>query len=160
MTTQELGVGYEVTIERSFDGPRALVFDCMTRAEHLARWWGPRMFDVPQCESDARAGGAIMIEMRGPEPYGSNIVRGEYLEVSPPDRLSFRLRAFEGADGSWGIQHVTTMQFEDGPAGTTLMKMRTVTEQVSDDLLPALSGMKEGWSQSLDKLNELLPELV
>ena len=159
MTTTELGVGTEVTIDRIFAAPRGLVFDCMTKAEHLARWWGPRMFDVPQCESDARVGGAIMIEMRGPEPYGSNVVRGEYLEVSPPDRLSFRLRAFEGADGSWGIQHVTTMAFEEGPGGTTLMKMRTVTEQVSEELLPALAGMREGWSQSFEKLETHLAEL-
>jgi uncharacterized protein YndB with AHSA1/START domain len=147
-----------VTIERRFDAPRALVFDCMTRAEHLTRWWGPRGFDVPFCESDARPGGSIRIDMRG-EPHGVNQVHGEYLEVSPPGRLSFVLRAFRGDDGAWGIEHETTMLFEDAPGGGTLMRMTTMVRQVSDELLPAVQGMKAGWNSSFDKLDELLGEL-
>ena len=148
-----------MTLERRFDAPRALVFDCMTRAEHLARWWGPRGFDAPRCELDARPGGAIRIDMRGPEPYGINEVEGEYLEVERPDRLVFALRAFRGADGHWGIEHVSTMVFEDTPDGGTLMRLTTQVSHADPELIPALRGMKEGWSQSFDKLEELLPEL-
>jgi uncharacterized protein YndB with AHSA1/START domain len=159
-TTTEMGVGTEVTIDRTFAAPRALVFDCMTKAEHLARWWGPHHFDVPFAESDARPGGKIRIDMRGPEPYGTNPVLGEYLEVERPDRLVMVLRAFQDTDGSWGIEHVTTMEFEDAPGGGTRMHMTTVVKQVSEALLPALAGMKEGWSQSFEKLEALLPDLV
>jgi len=155
----EMGVGSEVTIVRTFAAPRALVFDCMTKAEHLARWWGPHHFDVPFAESDARAGGKIRIDMRGPEPYGINEVHGEYLEVERPDRLVMVLRAFQDTDGSWGIEHETTMVFEDAPGGTR-MHMTTVVKQVSEALLPALAGMQEGWSQSFEKLEALLPELA
>ncbi len=159
MSTDTLGVGYEMTIERRFEAPRGLVFDCMTKAEHLARWWGPRTFDAPVAESDARPGGAILIHMRGPEPYGINVVEGEYLEVSEPDRLKFVLRGFQAADGSWGIEHVSTMTFEETTDGTTRMTLTTRVLKVSDELMPALAGMKEGWSQSLDKMEELLVEL-
>ncbi|MBC9034977.1 SRPBCC domain-containing protein [Sphingomonas sp. JC676] len=161
MNTTTVGVGTEVTIDRIFAAPRALVFDCMTKAEHLARWWGPHHFDVPFAESDARPGGKIRIDMRGPEPYGINEVHGEYLEVERPDRLVMVLRAFQDADdGSWGIEHVTTMEFVDAPGGGTAMHMTTLVKQVSEALLPALAGMKEGWSQSFEKLDTLLPELV
>ena len=34
----ELG---EVIIERIFDAPREIVFECMTKAEHLTHFWGP-----------------------------------------------------------------------------------------------------------------------
>lgn len=158
--TAEPGVGSEVTIVRTFAAPRALVFDCLTQAEHLARWWGPHEFDVPFCESDARPGGAIRIDMRGPEPYGTNPVFGEFLEVERPDRLSMVLRAFQEPDGSWGIEHVTTFRFEDAPGGGTTMHMTTVVKQVSDTMLPSLRGMEEGWSQSFEKLAALLPTLA
>lgn len=158
--TTEPGVGYTLTIDRVFAAPRELVFDCLTRAEHLARWWGPREFDAPLCESDARPGGRIRIDMRGPEPYGINEVHGEYLEVDRPNRLRFVLRAFAQPDGSWGIEHEDTLVFEDAPGGGTRMHMTTVVTQASDDLIPALRGMEEGWSQSFDKLDELLPELA
>lgn len=160
IATAELGVGSEVTIIRTFAAPRALVFDCFTKAERLARWWGPHHFDVPFCESDARPGGAIRIDMRGPEPFGTNPVFGEFLEVERPERLSMVLRAFEGADGSWGIEHVTTFRFEDAPGGGTTMHMTTVVKQVSEAMLPALAGMKEGWSQSFEKLEAALADLA
>lgn len=156
--TSAPGVGTEVTIERTFAAPRELVFDCMTQAEHLARWWGPHSFDVPFSESDARAGGKIRIDMRGPEPYGINEVHGEFLEIDRPARLVMVLRAFRGEDGSWGIEHVTTMEFTDAPGGTA-MHMTTVVKQVSEELLPALAGMREGWSQSFEKLETYLGEL-
>jgi uncharacterized protein YndB with AHSA1/START domain len=158
--TTEPGVGYEMTIVRTFAAPRELVFDCLTKAEHLARWWGPREFDAPVCESDPRPGGKIRIDMRGPEPYGTSPIHGEYLEVERPSRLRFVLRAFQGEDGSWGIEHEDTLVFEDAPGGGTLMHMTTVVTQLSDAMVPAIKGMKEGWSQSFDKLEELLPALV
>jgi uncharacterized protein YndB with AHSA1/START domain len=158
--TTEPGIGYEMTIVRTFAAPRELVFDCFTRAEHLARWWGPREFDAPLCETDVRPGGKIRIDMRGPEPHGTNPVYGEFLEVERPERLRFVLRAFREPDGSWGIEHEDTLVFEEAPGGHTVMRMTTVVTQASEALLPAIKGMKEGWSQSLDKLDELLPDLA
>jgi uncharacterized protein YndB with AHSA1/START domain len=159
MSTDTLGVGYVLTLERRFAAPRELVFDCFTKAEHLQRWWGPRCFTSPECESDARPGGALKLDMHGPEPYGFNPVRGEFLEVERPDRLVFVLRAFPGDDDSWGVEHVTTLIFEETPDGNTLMHMTTRVLKVSDELLPSLAGMRQGWSESLDKLEELLPAL-
>jgi uncharacterized protein YndB with AHSA1/START domain len=155
----EPGVGYQVTIERTFSAPRELVFDALTQAEHLARWWGPHHFDVPFCESDPRPGGAIRIDMRGPEPYGTSPIYGEFIEVERPDLFSMVLRGFEEPDGSWGIEHVTTFRFEDAPGGGTHMRMTTVVKQVSEAMLPALRGMKDGWSQSFEKLEAMLEEV-
>ena len=156
----EPGVGYQVTIERTFSAPRELVFDAFTKAEHLARWWGPHQFDAPLCESDPRPGGAIRIDMRGPEPYGTSPIYGEYLEMNRPDSYSMVLRGFQEADGSWGIEHVTDFRFEDAPGGGTRMLMTTTVKQASEAMLQALGGMKEGWSQSFEKLEALLPELA
>ena len=156
----EPGVGYQVTIERTFSAPRELVFDAMTKPEHLARWWGPHQFDAPLCESDPRPGGAIRIDMRGPEPYGTSPIYGEYLEMNRPDSYSMVLRGFQEADGSWGIEHVTDFRFEDAPGGGTRMLMTTTVKQASEAMLQALGGMKEGWSQSFEKLEALLPELA
>ena len=157
--TTEIGIGYEVTIDRTFAAPRALVFDCFTRAEHLARWWGPHHFDVPFCESDARPGGAIRIDMRGPEPYGTSPIYGEYLEMERPDHFSMVLRGFQDEAGKWGIEHVTTFRFEDAPGGGTNMHMTTVVKQASEAMLPALRGMEAGWTQSFEKLETLRGEM-
>jgi len=125
------------------------VFDCMTKAEHLARWWGPHHFDVPFAESEARPGGRIRLDMRGPEPYGINEVHGEYEVVDRPDTLVMVLRAFGAPDGSWGIEHRTRMEFTDAPGGGTHMHMTTVVLQASEELLPALGRSIEVWPARL-----------
>ena len=158
MSAPEIGIGYVVHLERTFAAPRDLVFDCLTKAEHLQRWWGPRGFDVPVCESDPVPGGKLVIHMRGPDPFGINPVEGEFVEVSRPDMLSFVLHGFPGEDGSWGIEHLTTMHFTDAPGGTH-MRMTTEVLQISEALKPAIAGAHEGWSQSFDKMAELLETL-
>ena len=154
----EPGVGYQVTIERTFSAPRELVFDAFTKAEHLARWWGPHQFDAPLCEVDARPGGAIRIDMRGPEPFGTSPLYGEFITLDRPAGFSMVIRAFEEPDGSWGIEHVSTFRFEDAPGGGTRMHMTTVVKQVSERMIQAIAGMKESWSQSFDKLEAMLAE--
>ena len=56
----------ELVITRIFDAPRSLVFKTWIKPEHLARWWGPRGFDLVSCELDARTGGAIASTCAGP----------------------------------------------------------------------------------------------
>src|SRR5512133_1069200 len=56
-----------VTLTRTFDAPREVVWRAWTDPKLLAKWWGPRMFTTPRCEVDVRPGGAILIDMRGPD---------------------------------------------------------------------------------------------
>ncbi len=49
----------EIQLTRLFDAPRSLVFEAMTKPEHITQWWG-RLNDgysVPVCEVDLRVGG-------------------------------------------------------------------------------------------------------
>lgn len=55
-----------ITIERTFDAPRDLVWRAWTECEHFARWYGPEGFTVPDCEIDFRVGGRYLWGMSGP----------------------------------------------------------------------------------------------
>src|SRR5436190_8252782 len=57
----------ELVLTRVFDAPREVVFRAWTDPERLAQWWGPRGFTNPRCEWDARPGGAIRVDMKGPD---------------------------------------------------------------------------------------------
>jgi uncharacterized protein YndB with AHSA1/START domain len=154
MNGQTIGVGFTMNLERVFDAPRQLVFDCFTKEEHMREWWGPRHFTNPTCELDARAGGKIRIDMLGPPPFGLNPMIGEFIEVEPPSRLVFTAMAHQGADGVWGIDNINTLTFEDAPGGKTRLLLETVVRKVSPEIMPALNGMQAGWTQSFDKLEE------
>ena len=149
-------VGQEVVITRTFNAPRAVVFECWTNPKHLAAWWGPHQFDNPRCEIDARPGGHIHIDMRGPD--GTTFpMQGTVHEVVPPERLVFTARAYFEGSKEPQIENLNTAVFTEEGSKTTL----TLTVKVllaTGIALEALSGMEEGWSQSLQKLDDLVRE--
>src|SRR5262245_47426987 len=107
MTVGAPSIEREVTITRVLAAPRELVFRAWTDPVHLAQWWGPKGFTNPVCEIDVRVRGALRIVMRAPD--GSEYaVKGEFLEVVPPQRLVFTNIAVD-QDGSHLIESVTTV---------------------------------------------------
>src|SRR4029450_4657543 len=80
----------EITLTRLFDAPRPLVWEAMSKPEHVKRWWGALddEHSMPVCEIDFRVGGAWHFVGRGPKgEYGFH---GVYHEIAPPERVVFR----------------------------------------------------------------------
>ncbi|MEQ1837369.1 MAG: SRPBCC domain-containing protein [Candidatus Nitrotoga sp.] len=50
----------ELTITRTFDAPRALVWQAWTNPKHIEQWWGPNGFTGKSCTLDLRAGGFLI----------------------------------------------------------------------------------------------------
>jgi uncharacterized protein YndB with AHSA1/START domain len=77
----------EIVLERTFDAPRHLVFEAMTKPELVRQWYccidG---FTMPVCEIDLRVGGRWRFMLRGPD--GNEVgFYGEYREITPPSRI-------------------------------------------------------------------------
>ena len=53
----------EIRMTRLFDAPRQLVFEAMTKPEHVRRWWGSLGdgYSVPVCEIDLRVGRRVAL---------------------------------------------------------------------------------------------------
>ncbi len=146
----------EITITRTFDAPRALVFKAWTDAATLAQWWGPKGFTNPVCELDARVGGAIRIHMRAPDG-AIYPMDGEIREIVPPERLVFTNNALDG-NGNHVTEGFTTVTFaEEG--GRITLTLHTRGAAVVEFAVKYLQGMEYGWTQSIDKLQALLASL-
>ncbi|MGZ3593758.1 MAG: SRPBCC domain-containing protein, partial [Syntrophales bacterium] len=83
-----------LVITRFFDAPRDIVFKAWTDEKLVAQWWGPNGFANPVCELDARPGGAIHIDMRGPDGVVYPM-KGIFHEIAEPERLVFTSSAIE-----------------------------------------------------------------
>jgi uncharacterized protein YndB with AHSA1/START domain len=83
-----------LTISRTFNAPRELVWKMFSDPFHLTHWWGPKGFTNPVCELDFRVGGRWYHVMRGPDgrefPADST-----FLEIVPPERIVYRNRVVE-----------------------------------------------------------------
>ena len=143
------GVGMEVNFTRVFDAPRELVFKAWTDPKHVAQWWGPTGFTNPRCELDVRPGGAIRIDMRGPDG-AVYPMSGVYQEVLEPERLVFTSIAL-GEAGNPLFENLNTVTFAEH-AGKTTITLRTRVIKSTDKALQYLKGMEIGWSMTLDRL--------
>lgn len=143
----------EIVMTREFDAPRALVFQAHTSCEHLSRWWGPRKYEIVGCEIDFQPSGKWRIVHRGPDgeeyPF-----RGEYREIVPPERIVWTFE-FEGFPGNVSVETVT-LDEHDGKTTFTATSVYDTAEQ-RDAMLQ--SGMEEGASETMERLDEYLEVL-
>jgi uncharacterized protein YndB with AHSA1/START domain len=142
----------DMTIVRVFDAPRRLVWEAWTQPQHLVQWFGPKGFTNPFCEVEARTGGAFRITMQGPDGTLYPI-EAVYDEVVEPERLVWTSEVEHEGNVSFQIRQVATFAERDGKTELTLQAFVLRSTPESAD---ALGGMEQGWSQSLDKLAELL----
>jgi len=145
----------ELTLTRVLDAPRALVFRMWTEPEHMARWWGPHGFTNPRCELEVRPGGAIRIDMRGPDGVVYPMT-GTFREIVQGERLVFTAVA-EDTDGNPLLESLTTVTFAKAGRKT---KLTVHARAVAFTPVGAqyLGGMEAGWSQSLERLADLLAQ--
>jgi uncharacterized protein YndB with AHSA1/START domain len=144
----------ELRITRLFDAPRQLVFEAMTKPEHVKRWWGclGDGYSVPVCEIDLRVGGAWRFVNR--HPQGEATFYGEYREITPPSRLVFT-EIFEQYPDSVSV--VTAVFTEEGGKTRLTATVRYASQEVRDAVLA--SGMARGAGLSYDRLEDLVREL-
>jgi len=143
----------EVTITRVLNAPRSRVFKAWTDPKQLAQWWGPDRFTNPVCELDVRAGGAILIHMRAPDGTIYPMT-GTFREIVPPERLVF-LAVAEDHSGNRHLESLTTVTFEE-QGGKTKLTVHAKAVGFSAAAPQMLGGMEAGWTQSLERLAELV----
>jgi uncharacterized protein YndB with AHSA1/START domain len=148
--TATLPTHREVALTRTFDAPRSLVFEAWTDPKHLARWWGPHCFTNPVCEVDVRPGGAIRIDMAGPDGTVYPM-KGVFHDVVAPERLVFTSSALEDEQGHPRLEVHNTITFAEHDGKTTLT-VKAVVVRATPEAAAALSGMEAGWTQSLERL--------
>lgn len=158
----------EFVIARSFNAPPDRLFAAWTDPKLLARWWGPHTFTNPVCDLDVRPGGAYRIVMRSPEGVDYPL-RGAFREVVRPTRLVLTMDCSEHpaawhdlvkpdraeGDNNPAGKMLTTVTFEPLPGHTRLTILtRFESAGIRDAMLKM--GMTEGWSQSLERLANLV----
>lgn len=144
----------EIRLTRLFNAPRALVFEAMTRPEHVRQWWGclGEGYSVPVCEIDFRVGGKWRFVNR--HPKGEAAFHGEYREINPPSRVVFT-EIFEDFPDS--ISLVTSELVEENGQTRLIATVEYPSLEVRDMVIA--SGMSRGAGISYDRLEDLVARL-
>jgi uncharacterized protein YndB with AHSA1/START domain len=141
----------ELTITRTFNAPRDLVYRLFTEPEHLMHWMGPRGFTPMHFTQDARVGGTWRGMLR-PDDGGKDLWQGGvFREITPPQRVSYTFAWDDDDNGNPGNETLVTLEFAD--LGD---KTRLTFHQTGFTSYGQRDGHRGGWSSSFDRFEEYL----
>jgi uncharacterized protein YndB with AHSA1/START domain len=149
----ELPDDLSTVITRQFDAPIALVFEVLTRPEHVRNWISPRGCTTKECSIDLRVGGNYHYSFVTGDGTECSF-RGTYLQVEPPVR-TVQTWVF---DGRPHIDAVETVELHETHGVTTLTMKSTYRDKASRDA--NIQGGQDGVGESLDAMEDLLRSLL
>ena len=145
----------DIVFERFVDAPPRLVWEALTRPEHLKEWYMPKAWGrVARCEMDVRPGGVFSIDIAvGDGQEVPNL--GCVLEAVPMERLVWTSMLFPGYRPAVFDDVPITAIMTLEPHGTGTRYVFTALHRNEADVVANKeSGWKEGTDIALDQLVE------
>ena len=142
----------DLVLERFVDAPRELVWEALTKPEHLKEWYMPRQWGkVARCELDTRPGGIFRIDIivgNGQEVPNLGCV----LEAVPMERLVWTSMLFPGyrpaVFDDVPITAIMTLKSEGSGTRYVFTALHRDTEDLEKN---KTSGWLEGTNIALDQ---------
>jgi uncharacterized protein YndB with AHSA1/START domain len=152
--------GYELSITRTFDAPRELVWRAWTDPKMVKQWMGPRGFRCTGFETERKEGLPWHLTMEGKLPEREQFIRleqlGTTLEVRPPELLKYTFawgdRSTVGLGPSPYKENVVTVRFEEAGKNRTTVHFHQAPFATEAER----NGHNGGWNNALDKFAEFL----
>ncbi|HET8663555.1 MAG TPA: SRPBCC domain-containing protein [Nocardioides sp.] len=141
----------EIVIRRDFEAPIGLVFDVLTKPEHVRQWGATPPDEMLECEIDLRVGGSYRSSFRTGDGQVF-VIHGTYLEVEPPTRTR-QTWVFE----MWpDVDVVEAFELSETDGVTTFTWRLTFADEAGRAHMSALDGQVD----SLDAIEKILRSLL
>jgi uncharacterized protein YndB with AHSA1/START domain len=149
-TTLTLPSDREILMTRKFDAPRELVWEAITDADLVPRWWGFARDATEVKRMDVRPGGKWRFITH---TSGGEVVdfHGEYREVKRPERLVYTFLVGDMPPGD-GFVEITLVE----QGGVTELRDRGVFSSKEERDAVIATGMEAGARETYERLAELL----
>ena len=142
----------DILLTREFKAPLELVFDVLTKEEHLRKTIAPYGEEVKLCSVDLRVGGDyhyIFVSDDGTDMS----FRGTFLEIEPPTRTAQTWLY----DGWPGVEAVESIDLHETDGVTTLTYRLAFRDKAGRD---HMSGDGHGLEANFDNVDALLRSLL
>jgi uncharacterized protein YndB with AHSA1/START domain len=150
----------DFVIERFIDAPRQLVWEALTKPEHLKEWYMPKAWgSVAACELDVRPGGMFSVDIAvGEGQVVPNL--GCFVDVVPMERLVYTSMLFPGYRPAVFDDIPITAIVELKSEGTGTRYVFTALHRSEADLeTNKTSGWAEGTKIAVEQLVEHVASL-
>ncbi|MCC7409840.1 MAG: SRPBCC domain-containing protein [Phycisphaeraceae bacterium] len=158
-------------ISRVIDAPRERVFEVWTKQEHLAKWFGPKGFEITESRLELRVGGVYHYCMRSEASSGGGGTSGGwemwgkwvFREISRPERLVFVSGFSDPAGktarspfpGPWPLETLSVVTFaeqEDWTVVTVAWRPLEATAEERAEFEKGMESMRKGWTGTFERL--------
>ena len=144
---------------RTFNAPRALVWTCFSRPEHVVRWWGPKSISpiIKLDKFEFRVGGKWRFVTERPDGTETIVFHGTYKDIVRPEKIvnTFAVEGMYAEDDLLAETHT----FEARGDTTYYRAVANLgTIEARDGVVAG--GMETGAREALTQLDELLAELL
>lgn len=141
----------EILMVREFEAPIQLVFDVLTKPEHVFKWFAPFEDTMTVCTIDLRVGGDYHMVAVTPDGRECSF-RGTYLEVDAPNRTVETWR-FEG----WpGVEAIETVVLTESDGVTTMALTLAFRTKADRDHMNATDGFEATSDQMVVYVHSLV----
>lgn len=141
-------------LSRTLHAPPETVFAAWTSGDHLARWFAPAPYTVPEARVEPRAGGAFDVCMASPAGE-RHWTRGTIVEFVPARRLVIEMRVTDAA-GRPLFRARTELDFAEALGGTRLDVTQAYVFDDPAAAAPMVAGARAGWTRTLEQLDQAL----
>ncbi|MEO8546155.1 MAG: SRPBCC domain-containing protein [Betaproteobacteria bacterium] len=141
---------FTLTLNRFIRAPRERVFDAFTTEAGIASWMGPRGMHVSVARADTQIGGAWQVQMVARDGSRHD-VGGQFRVLERPHRLAYTWQWQGDANPMSGMSTLVEVELLDKDGGTEL--------RMTHSGFPAAAvrdGHNQGWSSTLNRLNDVL----
>jgi uncharacterized protein YndB with AHSA1/START domain len=150
--------GRDLVLTREFDSTPEKLFRAWTEPALITQWFTPAPWTTPKAELDARAGGASLITMRGPD--GNEFpMHGVFLEVIPNKRIVFTDAYTSAWQPSEKPFMTVVLSFDDLGSGRTRYTARVHHWSIADREAHEKMGFHQGWPIATEQLAALVENL-
>jgi glutathione S-transferase len=141
---------FTLNLSRFIRAPREKVFDAFATQAGLAAWMGPRGMHVRSAQVDPQVGGAWRVELQARD--GSIVaVGGHYKQLQRPSRLVYSWQ-WEGDNSPMpNVVTLIEVSLSEKDDGTELHMAHS-----GFPVAAARDAHRQGWSSTLNRLNDLL----
>jgi uncharacterized protein YndB with AHSA1/START domain len=138
-----------LTIKKTINAPRNIVWEAWTKPEHLVQWWAPKGMQVTIVQHEFKVGGQWKYVM--PMPDGSEFIsEGVYSEIVEPQKI---VTSADMRPMTEGVILQVLLEENGNKTDFTFTVIHPTEEYCRQQ---EKMGFYNGWSSAFDRLEKLV----